>query len=320
MTPTQQIQLGTRGSELALAQTEIVTQLLQTAHPQLEVERTIITTTGDKRQDLRLADVAASSGGVVDKGIFIKELEVALEDRRIDAAVHSLKDMPSELEGHFTLAAILTRARIEDVLISSKQLKGVQDLPQGARVGTSSVRRARQLQWMRPDLQIVEIRGNVPTRVRKVVGEGALDAVMLAAAGLVRLGLLDEAQSMVHLDGKALHAAVLPPEIFLPAAGQGAIAIQTLASNEAAREYLAALNDEITSRRVLAEREFLRLLGAGCQTPVGVHTWHDAGHLSMKVRLFDETTLSATPVEVEETASIETPLALAKKIIAKLRG
>ena len=166
--------LGTRGSELALKQTQMVTELLHQAHPQMVVTREIIQTVGDKRPDLRFSEFQHGDQPLVDKGIFIKELEVALEEGRVHAAVHSLKDVPSDLEKAFTLAAVLPRAAIEDVLISSKPYT-LETLPQGARVGTSSVRRARQLKWIRPDLQIVEIRGNVPTRVNKVLGEDALD-------------------------------------------------------------------------------------------------------------------------------------------------
>ena len=158
----EKITLGTRGSELALTQTNMVTAELQTAFPHLRIERQIIQTSGDKRQDLRFSEF--SDVAQVDKGIFIKELEIALENGQIDAAVHSLKDVPSDLAAGFTIAAVLPRAAIEDVLITSKPFT-LETLPQGARVGTSSVRRAAQLKFLRPDVQIVEIRGNVPTRV-----------------------------------------------------------------------------------------------------------------------------------------------------------
>jgi hydroxymethylbilane synthase len=176
----EKIILGTRGSELALTQTNMVTAELQNAHPQLRIERQIIQTSGDKRQDLRFSEF--SDVAQVDKGIFIKELEIALENSQIDAAVHSLKDVPSDLAAGFTIAAVLPRAAIEDVLVTRDPCT-LETLPQGARVGTSSVRRAAQLKFLRPDLEIVEIRGNVPTRVKKVLGENALDAVLLAAAG-----------------------------------------------------------------------------------------------------------------------------------------
>ena len=195
-----QIILGTRGSELALKQTSMVTALLQAAHPFLEVSHTVIQTTGDKRQDLKLNQFGKDGAALVDKGIFIKELEVALESKQIHAAVHSLKDLPSELEQHFAVAAVLERAPIEDVLISAGKYT-LNTLPQGATVGTSSVRRARQLHMLRPDVKIVDLRGNVPTRVRKCLGENALDAIILAAAGLMRLDLLKpNSRSTITID------------------------------------------------------------------------------------------------------------------------
>ncbi len=316
MTRLTSIILGTRGSELALTQTDTVMALLERAHVTLEVKRMIINTTGDRRQDLRLADVAAASEGFVDKGIFIKELELALESRKVDAAVHSLKDMPSELDTHFAVAAVLPRASVEDVLVSASACASLADLPKGARVGTSSVRRARQLKWLRPDIEIVEIRGNVPTRVRRVCGEDALDAVMLAAAGLERLELLAADRQNVTIGDQKLFACVLSPQEFLPAAGQGAIAIETLAKNEAVRAALKPLNHPPTEARIRAEREFLRLLGAGCQTPVGVHTWLEAEILHMRVRVFSEANPGEAPAEVEGSASMESPRALATRLAA----
>jgi hydroxymethylbilane synthase len=298
----------------------MVTALLNEAHPGLEVVRNIITTSGDKRQDLRFAEFAAATGGVIDKGIFIKELEIALEDHKIDAAVHSLKDVPSDLESHFTLTAILKRASIEDVLITAGSCASIQDLPKGARVGTSSVRRARQLKWMRPDLQIVEIRGNVPTRVKKVISPAgeALDAVMLAAAGLERLGLMQPGSGKIEIEGTTLNSVVLDCQEFLPAAGQGAIAIEVLQRNSEARDALQALNHPETAARVQAEREFLKLLGAGCQTPVGAHTWVEGGQLHMRVRVFSEQNESAPPQELEAANSIESPRTLATKLASQV--
>ncbi len=301
--------LGTRGSELALTQTRMVTEALNAAHPGLTVERQIIQTSGDKRQDLRFSEF--SDVAQVDKGIFIKELEIALERGEIDAAVHSLKDVPSDLAPGFVIAAVLERAAIEDVLITRDECT-LETLPQGARVGTSSVRRAAQLKWLRPDVQIVEIRGNVPTRVKKVLGEQALDAVLLAAAGLIRLGLMKEGR--IQMEGVSLHALTLDPVAFLPAAGQGAIAIECRAGDEASIQAVRALNHAETEARVTAEREFLRLLGAGCQTPVGAHSWIQDGELTMAVRVFNEADLSATPVEKQTSR----PAVEAKRLAADL--
>ncbi|MES2736570.1 MAG: hydroxymethylbilane synthase [Verrucomicrobiota bacterium] len=307
--------LGTRGSELALTQTRMVTEDLQAAHANLNVVRQIIQTSGDKRQDLRFSEFNAVAQ--VDKGIFIKELEIALENSEIDAAVHSLKDVPSDLAAGFVIAAVLQRAPIEDVLIT-RDACTLETLPKGARVGTSSVRRAAQLKWLRPDVEIVEIRGNVPTRVKKVLGEQPLDAVLLAAAGLIRLGLMEG--SHIQIEGNTLSALTLDPVTFLPAAGQGAIAIECRAGDETSIQAVRALNHAETEARVTVEREFLRLLGAGCQTPVGAHTWITGDQLTMAVRVFNEADLSVAPVELEATGSLSDPKALAAALAKQVLG
>ncbi len=310
--------LGTRGSELALKQTSMVKALLAAAHPALEVSHTVIATAGDKRPDLRFEEFSKGENAILDKGIFIKELEIALEEQKIDAAVHSLKDVPSELESQFSIAAVLERAPIPDVLISRHSFT-LDTLPAGSRVGTSSVRRARQLKWLRPDLEVVELRGNVPTRIRKCLGPDGLDAIMLAAAGLVRLELLNAALDTVSIDGTQLHAQVLDPTKFYPAAGQGAIAIETRSRDTAVKDLIRALNHTETEARVLAEREFLRLLGAGCQTPVGAHSWIEDGRLHMAVRVFAENDLSAEPVEATASSAISSPFTLASKLAGSVR-
>ena len=306
-----QLILGTRGSELALTQTTMVTAALNAAHSALPITRQIIQTSGDKRQDLRFSEF--SGVAQVDKGIFIKELEIALAERQIDAAVHSLKDVPSDLAAGFEIAAVLPRAAIEDVLIT-RDACTLETLPQGARVGTSSVRRAAQLKWLRPDVQIVEIRGNVPTRVKKVLGEQALDAVLLAAAGLLRLGLMKG--DRIAIDGQSLHALTLDPVTFLPAAGQGAIAIECRAGDTEVKAALRVLNDAETEARVTAEREFLKILGAGCQTPVGAHTWVSGGELHMAVRVFDEADLAKKPAEFQAKRPVNEARELAADLAA----
>ena len=309
--------LGTRGSELALMQTTMVTGALEEAVADLKVEREIIHTIGDKRTDLRFADFHGGEVPLADKGIFIKELEVALDEGRVHAAVHSLKDVPSELEARFQIAAVLPRAPIEDVLIT-REAVSLETLKLGARVGTSSVRRARQLKWLRPDVQIVEIRGNVATRVRKVLGEEPLDAVMLAAAGLLRLGLMDAAKGELTMDGVKLAALALDPMVFLPAAGQGAVAVECLTGSGEVRELMRGINDAETEVRVSAEREFLKILGAGCQTPVGAHTWVTGGELHMRVRVFNEQDEAAAPVEREGKSRVEEAMGLARELAAGL--
>ena len=314
-----QIILGTRGSELALKQTTMVTELLTQADASLVVERKIIHTAGDKRPDLKFSEFSLGDNPVVDKGIFIKELEIALQENEVDAAVHSLKDVPSELKSEFVIAAVLERAAIEDVLIS-RDKHTLESLPQGARVGTSSVRRARQLKWLRPDLDVVELRGNVPTRLRKCLGEGGLDAIMLAAAGLLRLGLLNLGSNTVSIDNQILHAQVLDRTRFYPAAGQGAIAIEARANDQATLDCLRQLNHAPTAAAITVERAFLTILGAGCHTPVGAHTWIEGNRLHMSVRVFSETDMDAPPKEATASDALDQPLALARRLADEILG
>src|SRR5687767_3200112 len=183
--------LGTRGSELALTQTEMVKAALAAAWPELRVRHEVIKTSGDLRPDLKLVEFSRGDQPVLDKGIFTRELEQALQAGTIHAAVHSLKDVPTLLEPGFRIAAVLPRAPVEDVLIS-KIPGGLTALPEGSVVATSSVRRARQLRWLRPGLAVADIRGNVGTRIRKVADDRSTAALLLARAGLVRLGLFRE--------------------------------------------------------------------------------------------------------------------------------
>ncbi|RYD20348.1 MAG: hydroxymethylbilane synthase, partial [Verrucomicrobiaceae bacterium] len=177
--------VGTRGSELALVQATATEAALAAAFPDRAIERKVIKTTGDRRTDVSLADVAKAEG-TFDKGVFIKEIEEALDAGEIDIAVHSLKDLPTVLEDRYLLAAVLERAPVRDVLVM-REPGGLAALPVGAKVGTSSVRRAKQMEWLRPDITVVDLRGNVPTRLRKLAEDGTYDAILLAEAGLVRL-------------------------------------------------------------------------------------------------------------------------------------
>ena len=178
----QHTTIGTRGSDLALVQAASVERALSLAFPELRMQRRVIRTTGDRRTDVALSEVAKAEG--TDKGIFTKELEEALSAGEIDIAVHSLKDVPTVIDPGFEIAGVLSRAPIRDVLVSRTQ-GGLDGLPAGAVVGTSAVRRAKQLQWLRPDLRVIDLRGNVPTRLRKLA-EGNYDALLLAEAGLTR--------------------------------------------------------------------------------------------------------------------------------------
>ena len=259
--------IGTRGSALALYQAHLVERLLKEANPDLDTKIEIIETIGDKDRKTALAKV--SEVAKVQRGIFIKELEEALSEERVDIAVHSLKDMPSVLNESFTLPVFLPRASREDVLVS-KHPDGITGLPEGATVATGGVRRQCQLKTLRPDLKIVEIRGNVPTRLRKTAEGEEIDATMLAAAGLERLEYpVDDILTLET--GSPLHLHRLNTEEFLPPGGQGVIAIECLEKNlEHLSEILAPLNCEQTQQECQTERAFLHHLGASCDTPVAV--------------------------------------------------
>ena len=241
-----QLTIGTRGSKLALVQAEQVRAALLARHPGLAVTLEIITTRGDVVLDRPLTAFS-------DKGLFVDEIEGALRTGRIQLAVHSAKDLPSELAADMTIAAFLPRADPRDVLVSASGA-GLRDLPAGARVGTSSLRRACQLRAARPDLELCDIRGNVDTRLRKL-HEGQYDAIVLAAAGLQRL---DRADAITEY----LESAVM-----LPAVGQGALAVEICRGDEATAAYVAVLDDPATRYAVQAERAFLARLGGGCKLP-----------------------------------------------------
>ena len=241
----------------------------------------IINTTGDRRTDVPLSQVAKVEG-VLDKGVFTKELEVALEQGEVDLAVHSMKDVPTVLADHFMIAGALERAPVRDVLVCS-EAESLDSLPEGAVVATSSVRRQRQLSWLRPDIKLVDIRGNVPTRLKKLRDNNELDAIMLAEAGLVRLGY----DLSAELEG-GLHAVALEPAEFLPAAGQGIVGFEIRKGDEDTKLCVDAINHRESMLLLRSEREFLRLLDAGCHTPVGVRSWMEDETLFMEARVFDE--------------------------------
>lgn len=264
--------LGTRGSRLALAQSTLIAETLRARHPDLEVELRIITTKGDQ-----ILDVALSAVG--DKGLFVKELEQALLAGEVDCCVHSCKDMPSALPEGLMLAAFPERADPRDVLVVREGWLGedadlrVETLPQGAVVGTSSLRRACQLRALRPDLQLVDVRGNVDTRLRKLA-EGRYDALILAAAGLQRLDLLKGDRRLIS-DGAPFVAAPVPVETMLPAATQGILAIECRADDTPMRELLTSLDHGPSRAAALAERAFLRRLEGGCQVPMAAYATLD---------------------------------------------
>ncbi len=247
---TDTIRIATRKSPLALWQAEHVKAELEKAHPGLDVELVTMTTEGDRILDVPLAKI----GG---KGLFIKELEVAMLEGRADLAVHSMKDVPAEMPEGFELAVILEREQPTDAFVSNTY-EHIDDLPQNAVVGTCSLRRMAQLSARRPDIEIKNLRGNVGTRLGKL-DNGDYDAIILASAGLIRLGLEERIRH---------HIA---PELSLPAVGQGAVGIEIREGDERLRELLAPLACEQTTIRVTAERGLNHRLEGGCQVPIGAY-------------------------------------------------
>ncbi len=242
--------LATRGSKLALAQSEMVAGMLRAAHPGLEVNLLIIQTKGDLVLDRAISKIG-------DKGLFVKEIEQALASGEADLAVHSCKDLESNTPDGLVLAAFPRRADPRDALISRHGVV-LRDLPAGARIGTSSLRRACQIRHLRPDAQIVTLRGNVDTRLRKAQTED-YDAIVLAAAGLERINLAGHVTE------------VFDPDVFIPMVAQGALAIECRADDSEVRSLLTALNDAMTELAVRVERAFLARLQGGCQVPVAAH-------------------------------------------------
>lgn len=256
----RRIIIGTRGSKLALQQSLTVKRMLEEAFEGLEVELSIIKTTGDKITDVPLARI----GG---KGLFVKEIEEALLAGSIDLAVHSMKDVPSELPAGLIIGAVPKREDTRDVLVSASSLR-LRELPEGAVVGTSSLRRMVQIKRLRPDIRVETLRGNLDTRLRKVQ-EGLFDAVILAAAGIHRMGWHD------------VITEYLDPEEFLPAVGQGALGIEIREDDQAIYDLVSRLHHEPTSLAIRAERSFLKELEGGCQVPIGCHCFVEDGMIRL---------------------------------------
>ena len=279
------LRIGSRGSQLALWQANHISGLLRERGHEVEVE--IIKTTGDNITDVALAKVGI-------KGMFTKEIEEALAAAGIDLAVHSLKDLPTKIPQGFEIAAVTARENPYDVFCSSKY-KDIGQLPERARIGTSSLRRQAQLRALRPDLEIHPLRGNVDTRLRKLEA-GEYDAIILAAAGLNRLGKME------------LVRQVLPTEVMCPAAGQGALAVEIHAGDSAMRQHTAFLDDPAARATTTCERALLSKLGGGCQVPIGALAELRGGRLHLDAivarpdgtRLLREWGEGSEPIEVGE--------------------
>ena len=286
------VRVGTRGSRLALIQTELTLDKLRPAHPDVDFEVVTVTTQGDANQTAPLAGMGL--------GVFVKEIERRLETGEIDMAVHSLKDMPTVLPDGMAIGAVLERADPRDVLVSHLG-KTLDDYPAGGRIGTSSPRRHAQIAERRPDLEIVPIRGNVDTRLRKAAGEEC-DGTIVAAAGLLRMGLA------------GVVTEYLAPEDFVPPPGQGAMAVEIRADDERMTELVGAADHGLTAAAVAAERSFLEALGGGCQVPVGAYAEadrNDANILRLTVFMATPDGSAAYRASVNGAASDTSGLAVA---------
>jgi hydroxymethylbilane synthase len=314
--------IATRGSALALAQSNMITAQCRAEFPGLQFELKIIKTTGDKLQKASMAKVE----GGLPKGLFTKELEVAVLKGHADMAIHSLKDLPTDLPEGLVLAATPKREDVRDVLVyraTGGKLRGfkpqakLSDFPKGATIATSSTRRKAQLLAVRPDLHIVEIRGNVPTRMQKVVDEAELDATVLAFAGITRLNFKITSKGKLLGDGvpDGLLATLLDVETMLPCVGQAAIGIEIRVDDPCIAQICEKLNHPQTFQCVTAERAFLRSMGGGCQSPVAAYARIAAGKIHINAVSFHHTPARRT----KGTSAATGATALGEKIAAKLK-
>jgi hydroxymethylbilane synthase len=292
---TERLRIGTRGSQLALRQADEVAAGLRRAWPSLEVELVPIRTSGDR---LATAHLAAVGG----KGLFVQEIDEALREGRVDLAVHSLKDLPAERPKGLVLAAFPRREDPRDVLVPATAMR-IASLPRGARVGTSSLRRSVQLLARRPDLTTAPIRGNVDTRLRKL-RQGEYDALVLAAAGLRRLGLLDAT------------ATLLDPDEMLPAVGQGTLGVEAREDDTETLALAAPLTDAETRVATLAERAFLEAMGGTCTTPLAAYAHRTAGGLRLDA--FVATPDGSRALRDREVGDATEPEALGRRLAARL--
>jgi hydroxymethylbilane synthase len=299
--------LGTRGSQLALAQADLVKQAFERLPERPNTVIQIVRTTGDRRLDINLSQAGPKLG----KGLFTKELEEALLSQAIDVAVHSLKDLPTELPPELTLAATLPRHDPVDVLIS-KSARSLSEIPALGLVATSSPRRARQIIAHRPDLGISDIRGNVPTRIAKLLKEDSWNSLVLAKAGLERLGY-GLTGGELKFESERLFVTDLLE--ILPAPGQGAIGLEIRANDFELSELLGKVNDSPTWFCTAVEREFLRLLGGGCNLPLGIRATLEGSQLHCEAIIFDE---NDQPRTGTVSGEFKTPQAAASLLLSRI--
>jgi hydroxymethylbilane synthase len=294
---TGRLVVGTRGSALARRQTEIVLAALRAVSPELEAELRVVRTEGDRRQEVSLEEI----GG---QGVFVKDIERQLIDGEIDIAVHSLKDMPAQTPAGLNIGAVLPREDARDVLVSQGSLR-FDSLPHGARIGTDSRRRSAQLLALRSDLAPISIRGNVDTRVRKV-DAGEYEAVVLAAAGLERLGLSGRVSQVFSVD-----------EV-LPAVGQAVLAVECRTDDAEVRELLRGLDDQATRSAITAERAFLQELGAGCRLPVAAYAVLEGDALYVRAMIASDGTMLRNEARGPPSDAEHLGSDLAKSMMAKV--
>jgi len=287
----------------------MVEEALRERWPDLTIETKIIRTSGDESHP-KTGDLWQGR-----KGLFTAEIERALLSRDVDVAVHSAKDLPSELTANTEIAAVLPRAPMDDTLVA-KQPGGLVALREGAKVATGSVRRKHQLSWKRPDVKIVDLRGNVPTRMRKLA-ENDWDALVLARAGLERLGVWP-ARNEINFEGRQFFTEGLARESFLPAGGQGVIALQIRAGDEGMGAIVDSVNDRETLLCLRAEREFLRLLQGDCNSPVGVLATIEDDAMELRAQLFDQ--LSVAPREGRVEGGRDNGEHLAAELLRQING
>lgn len=290
----KKVRIGTRGSQLALYQANVVVDFLRKSHPRIEVEVVTIKTTGDKILDSPLSKIG-------DKGLFTKEIEKALLESEIDCAVHSLKDLPTALPETLEIIAFSEREDVRDALIAQDSMK-LLELPKGSSLATGSLRRRSQLLHMRSDLILVDIRGNLNTRLRKLEEEGYA-GMILAYAGIKRLGMADRVTE------------ILKPEMMLPAVGQGIIAIEAHEGDKEIKELLQGYNDAASQTSALAERAFLCRLEGGCQVPIGVYSSLEKKELTGMVASLDGEKLIKGSVHFDSRKPDKTGDDLAVKLL-----
>lgn len=300
------ITLGTRGSELARAQTLLVEKAIRNANPSIAIEIKVIVTHGD---NARIVDL-----NVGRKGLFTAEIERALLTGTVDIAIHSAKDLPSETSPGTQIAAVLPRAATDDVLIS-KHAGGLASVPRGATVATGSIRRQRQLIWKRSDLKIVDLRGNVPTRLRKLA-DNEWDGIVLARAGLERLGH-SPTRNEICFEGGQFFVEILPHETFIPAGGQGIIALQIRSDDQSSKTLLASVNDRETLLCLQGEREFLSQLHGDCNFPVGVNATICNQKMKLRAQIFEGE--SPVPQQAEVEGDCDECDTLAAELLRRIR-